>query len=306
MLRQGHSTLCGKPQAARSLLLHGAGGIGGGRVALALATLYLADLVAGDTHIRKDGVNLGLILQFDVIAINTHQASGIFVPAALRLKLGVNGPVFIRHKVVDFTLALNHQTQSHRLNPTGRQAAAHFAPQERTEIVTHQPIQHAARLLGIYQVHIDLARVGKSIRHSRFGDLVKDHPAGYLRIDLGRFEQMPGDGLPLPIRVSRQVNLLGFPGKLLEFFNNSTFLVGHPVFRLETVIHVNRKLGAQQIAHMPDRGLHCITLTQKPSYCFRLGGRFDHHQLARSFRWGLGGFNRARQAGMRRGISHAE
>ena len=52
----------------------------------------------------------------------------------------------------DLALALDDQPQRDRLHASRGKPAPHLVPQQRRDLVAHQPVQHAPRLLRIHQV----------------------------------------------------------------------------------------------------------------------------------------------------------
>ena len=86
-------------------------------------------------------------------------------------------------------------------------------------MITHQPVEHTARLLRVHQVLVDVARVLERFLHSALGDLVKCHPAnalGFVAIFLLLFlllgsvaeflGQVPRDGFAFTVGVRRQID----------------------------------------------------------------------------------------------------
>ncbi len=48
-----------------------------------------------------------------------------------------------------------------------------LAPHQRTDLIAHQPVEHAARLLRVDAVHVDLARVLERFLHRLLGHFVE-------------------------------------------------------------------------------------------------------------------------------------
>ena len=69
------------------------------------------------------------------------------------------------------------------LHPAGGQARAHFLPQQRREIESHQKIQGAACLLGVHQVDGQLAGARHRLADRVLGDLVEHHPLDLLALE---------------------------------------------------------------------------------------------------------------------------
>ena len=75
--------------------------------------------------------------------------NGLFVFFQLRL----DRPVLARLESLDFLFAFDDQSQRGALHAPGRQTTADLLPQQRREIESHQIVQGAPRLLGIYEIH---------------------------------------------------------------------------------------------------------------------------------------------------------
>ena len=109
---------------------------------------------------------------------------------------------------------------------------------------------------------------------------MEDHALGQVRVDLGGFHQMPGNCFAFAVRVGGQVDLGVFLRQFLEFLDNRLLLVRHAILRREIILHIHRKLRAQQIAHMPHRSPHRVTFAEETSHRLGLGRRFHDHQFA--------------------------
>ena len=124
------------------------------------------------------------------------------------VELGRDRPVLLGHERADLALAVADEPQRHGLHAPGREPAAHLVPQERADLVAHEPVEDAARLLGVDLLRVDLARVLEGLLDGAFGDLVEDH-AAHLLLGLGRLAgellgEVPADGLALAVRVGGQ------------------------------------------------------------------------------------------------------
>ena len=64
-----------------------------------------------------------------------------------------------RNEVLDGALSFYNHPHCYRLHSAGAQAASDLLPKHGRELKTHKPIQHPASLLGVDQVHVDLARI---------------------------------------------------------------------------------------------------------------------------------------------------
>ncbi len=138
----------------------------------AAANLAHGKRLAGNSC--HDGVRLRLVLQL-------HLSAGIAVKrcgkhAARRCgKLCLQRPVFLRHKGADFFFPVNDHARRHRLHAARRQTALDLPPEEGGQLVAHNAVENAPRLLCVDQIEIDVARMGNAFLHGTLCDLVKGH-----------------------------------------------------------------------------------------------------------------------------------
>jgi hypothetical protein len=143
------------------------------------------------------------------------------------------GPVFHRHEGGDLPLALGDEPHRHRLHAAGGQPAADLVPEQRRELVAHQPVQHAPRLLGVHLVLVDLARILEGRLHRALGDLVEEDAVGVLLVDPQLLGQVPADGFALAVGVGGDVQRGDLLGGLLEVVEHLLLGGKHLVLRLE-------------------------------------------------------------------------
>jgi hypothetical protein len=140
--------------------------------------------------------------------------------------------------------------------------------------------------LRIDQVLVYLLRVLKRLLYRAFGDLIEHHAKrGFgrlLRHDL--FSQVLANCFAFTIRVSGQVDRIGFFRRLFQIGNNlfvvALFRVGDDlVLGLEVILDIDPQTFGRQIFDMPDRGLHDEVLAEIFIDRFRLGRRFDNYEI---------------------------
>src|SRR5690606_12983923 len=285
LLGDGHRFARREAQAARCLLLHRARREGRRRVALALAALDGVNDELRPLKLFKDGLDGLLVGEVDLLPTDAvqpraeAQAVGV-VALGLAGKVRLDGPVLLRREVLDLTLALDDQPHGDRLHAARRQARADLLPQQRTELVAHQPVEDAARLLRVDQVHIDAARALEGLADRVRGDLVEHHAACAVRVDLGGGHQVPGNRLAFAVEVGCQVDFLGLCRGFLKLLHQLALVVGHAVARLEVVLDVNRELRLEQVTHVPDRSPDLVALAQVVFNGARLRRGLDNHELA--------------------------
>ena len=84
------------------------------------------------------------------------------------------------------------------------------------DLVAVEPVEDAARLLGLDEVHVEIARVLGGGEDRRLGDLVEHHPLDRDVLRLQLVEQVPGDRLALAVLVGGEVELVGVLEQALE------------------------------------------------------------------------------------------
>ena len=174
----------------------------------------------------------------------------------------MHAPVFLAFESADFVFALANQPQRRTLHPPRTQAAADLFPQQGRQIEADQIVQRTARLLGIDQVHIQLARLLQGSLNAFLGHFVKHHPLRarfqILNAALGfqDFVNMPGNRLAFPIRVGSQIQVFRFFGSSHDGIDVLFAFGRHFVFHREIVLGIDRAVFRHQIAHMAERGEH--------------------------------------------------
>ncbi len=192
-------------------------------------------------------------------------------------------PILSLDERFDLSLALNHHAERHRLHPTGAQTPADGLAKQRRNLVTHESIKHAPRLLRVNQISVDLFRMLKGCLHCAFGNFIEHHAKGWYGWFLGNdlLGQVLADRFAFAIRVSGKIDRVGGLRSLLQIRNDLLVVtllgVGNDfVMRLEIILDVDAQVFRRQILDMPDRGHHDEVLAEIFIDRFRLGGRFDY------------------------------
>ena len=174
-LRQHHGALHAEAQLTRGFLLQRRRDERRHRVALLLAGADGFDDVIGAIERRDDRVRLFLVADFGAIGSDPEEARSEH-GRLLGVQIDVDGPVFLGDERADLAFALHDQPQRHGLHASGGKAAADFVPEQRRNLVAHQPIEHATRLLRIHQIHVDLGGLLEGLFDCLLGDFVEHHP----------------------------------------------------------------------------------------------------------------------------------
>ena len=154
---------------------------------------------------------------------------------------------------MDLPLSVADDLQGRRLYSARRQSSADLPPEQGTDLVPHQSVQHASGLLGIHQLLVDLAGVLDRFLDLGFCDLIEFDPALLLGIDPQKKGQMPGNGLALPVRVGCQVDTGRLLGFLLEFLDDVALPADGNIVRFEIISDINAKFTLGKIPDMPHR-----------------------------------------------------
>ena len=89
---------------------------------------------------------------------------------------------------------------------------------------------------------------------------------------------VPGYGLPLPVRVRRQEDPAGRLGGLLDVREGLGLSFNSDVLGLEVIVHVHTQLAGRQVPYMADRSFYIKAAAQVLADRLGLGGRLDDDQ----------------------------
>ena len=146
-------------------------------------------------------------------------------------------PECLRNECADFALAFHEYTKGGGLHASGREAIAHFLPNNPREVIAHEPVKHASRLLGLPEVLVDRPRMFDRLFDGRFGDLVKNDTLGLFQAEDAR--NMPGDCLTLTVGVGGEKDGPRLFGEFLQLPDHLIFARGDLVVRYKTAFDVD-------------------------------------------------------------------
>ncbi len=233
---------------------------------------------AGDPG-AVDGVQLGREHPLVVLAAG--------VEGALEVPVGREPE---RHPL---PLPVDHQPGGDGLDAAGREAGHDLLPEDRRDLVAVEAVQDPARLLGLDEVHVEVARVLGGGEDRRLGDLVEDHPAHGDVLRLQLVEEVPGDGLALAVLIGGEVELVGVLEQVLQLADLRLLPLRDDVVGLEAVLDVDREpapglvldlrrgVGSalREVTDVADRGLDDVVPTEEAPDLLGLRRRLDDHQL---------------------------
>jgi hypothetical protein len=168
---------------------------------------------------------------------------------------GAQHPVFLGHEGQALLLAVHDELEGHGLHAPGGDAALDLLPQQRRDLVAHQPVEHAPGLLGVEEVLVQLTGVLQGLAHGPRGDLVELDAAYGLALVLDELGHVPGDGLALAVGVRREVDVVGLGRGAGQPLHDLFLAADDAVFGLEGVLVHAKGLG-RQVAHVAHGGLH--------------------------------------------------
>ena len=175
---------------------------------------------------------------------------------ACNLEAAGDAVVRLRRESYDLAFAVHHQTQGYALHAACREAAAYLLPEDGGEFESHQAVQHAPCLLGVHQVHVQLARVVHRVQDGVFGDLVENNPAGFVLGDFKGVGEMPGYGFSLAVFIGSEPDGVGLVGQTLQVGHHPFLVVGHHVLRSKTVVQVYAEGLFLKIPDMSETGFY--------------------------------------------------
>ena len=171
LLRDAHGAARGHVELAAGFLLQGRGDERRRGRAFFLAALDVAHGKRSAGNRVHDRLRLLLVFQFGLSVLVAVVARG--EPAAVRrLEQRLDRPVFLGHERADLVFAVHDQTGRDTLHTARGQPALDLAPQKRRQLVAHDAIKDAARLLCVDQIDIDIARVLNAVSDRLLGDFV--------------------------------------------------------------------------------------------------------------------------------------
>src|SRR5207237_9700709 len=105
------------------------------------------------------------------------------------------------HERLELVLALDDQPERNRLNAAGRDTTTNFVPEQRTDLITNEPVENASRLLRVNDVLIDAAGMFDS-RADRFRrNLIEENPKDFsIFVAVEDLFQMLANGFSLTVR----------------------------------------------------------------------------------------------------------
>ena len=158
-----------------------------------------------------------------------------------------------------------------------------FFHKQRGQVESDQIIERAARLLGVYQLEAEPARLADRRADSVARDLVEHHAVHFLAIEItARLEdlaQVPGNGLTFAIRIGGEIQRPRLRERAGDGVHVALVLLEYLVLHGVAVVRVDRAFLGHEIAHVPVGGEHLEVPAQVLLDGLGLGGRFNDDQV---------------------------
>ena len=247
LLGDAHRCIDGEVKFARGLLLKGGGGKrsrGAARPFLLLDALYG---VAGPDAVLQEGAGFLFACEFLVqqgLDLDTGRgARGMESPFHFIVGLALEGH--------DLFFPFDDKTEGDALYAPGREFRLDLAPEDGGEFETDQPVENAARLLGVHEIHVDLPGMLNGFPYGVRGDFVVGDPPGAGGVEAEHLREVPGNGFTLAVGIGGQIDRLRLVGKGLEFLDDSGLVGRDLVFRPESVGDVHAEFLFAQVTDVP-------------------------------------------------------
>ena len=253
--------------------------------------LHVRNLQRRVREVEDEAVRDLLLADVRLLAVQPRELRDERLRVAGLAGLDAEELVRLRHEGVDLALALDEEPQRDGLHATGRQRpvvrAVHVLPQQRRDLVADEAVEDAARLLGVDERHVDVARRLHGLADGRLRDLVVRDAAERLRARAGaeNLLQMPGDRLSLAVRVAREVDLARVLHRALQLRDDLLLPLRDDIRRHERprlgplLDDLDRAVLLRQVANVPDRRLDDELVAEIFPDCLGLRRRLHYQQF---------------------------
>src|SRR5271165_1560539 len=163
--------------------------------------------------------------------------------------MSVDRPILFLDESLDIALALDDKAQGNRLYAAGGESAADLVPQQRRNLIAHQAVKHAAGLLRVHQIAVNIVRMLECFLYRALGNFVKGDAADVDRAALlflavnaiaaKLFGEVSRDSFSLAVRVRRQVDGVRRLRQLLQSGNDLFLARDNHVLGREVVLEID-------------------------------------------------------------------
>ena len=140
-------------------------------------------------------------------------------------------PIFFGHESLPFLFAFDDEAQGHGLDASGGDAAFDVFPEERGDLVSHEAVEHAAGLLGVEQVDVEVARVIQRLMYGTGGDFVELDTLDVRIFVLQELGDVPRDGFPFAVGVGGEEDGVHLGSRIAQGLHDLFLALDDFVFR---------------------------------------------------------------------------
>ena len=223
-------------------------GVGGQGTVLASKLMAAASLAKGYEVMSAETIGMA------------QKGGSVF--SHLRVGEGLYSPM-IRKGTADLLLAFADEADVDALHAAGREGGLYLFPEHGGELETDDSVEHAACLLGVDEVEVDVARMGEGVAHRRLGDFVKHYSLRGGRVEAEDFREVPGDGFSFAVFIRCEPDRVGLFGGRLQFLDHLLLVGGYLVDGREVAVDVHAHPFLAEIADMADARHDLIILAEK-------------------------------------------
>ena len=148
------------------------------------------------------------------------------------------------------------------MHTSGAESRLNLAPQHRTQLKAYYAVEHAAGLLGVHQVYVDVARMLYGVAYGRRRNLMEGYAARLLRCQPEHLIQMPCYGLSLAVFITRQPYHIGFLGFALQLAHQMLLFSRYLIFDVEITAQVLVEVPFGKIAYMTHARQHFVVFAK--------------------------------------------
>ena len=185
--------------------------------------------------------------------------------------------VWLTLEIGNLLLAVGNEAHSHTLHTASRQTRLNLAPKHWRKFKTHNAVEHTARLLGVHQIDVDIARVFDSLKNGWFGDFVKHDTARGFGLQAKHLIQVPSDSLSLAVLIGCEPHHLCLFRCFFQIGYTALLVFGDFVDRAETVFHINTEIALVQVANMALTCHHLVVFSKIFFDSLRLSRRLNNY-----------------------------
>ncbi len=206
-----HGLLDAKAETGAGSLLQCRGDIRRARLAAGRLIFTIHDLIARFFQQRDGSIRFVAVDRTEgFIAFVRHVHRQLI--AFRRGQRGINFPVLFGNKSFNLTFTFHHQANGNGLHTSGRETTGDLFPQQWRDHVAHHAVHKATRLLSIYPINIQFARLFKRLTNRILGYFVKHDAAEARVITTNHFPQVPGNGFPFAVKVGCEIDVVSIGG----------------------------------------------------------------------------------------------